>query len=231
MYWLTQKQIAQFPDRFRARLINCLSGYKSANLIGTANTQHQPNLAIVSSVVHLGANPPLIGMVTRPRTVRRDTVNNIRASGFYTINAVSESMIAQAHQTSAQYPCDVSEFAATGLNVEWVDSFAAPAVAESPLSYGLELKQIVPIELNGTEFIIGEIKWLRMREQAIRSDGFINISELKLAAISGLDSYHIPKAGTRYEYALPEEVAGVIPDQGAEDIQPAVDLSNYWQEA
>ncbi|WP_353956981.1 hypothetical protein [uncultured Idiomarina sp.] len=50
-----QSDLAQMKDRERARFVNCLSGFKSANVIGTRDRHQQDNLAIVSSVVHLGS--------------------------------------------------------------------------------------------------------------------------------------------------------------------------------
>jgi len=67
----SKDEIDNLEQRERVLFINSLSGFKSANLVGTANTQKQSNLAIVSSVVHLGANPPLLSMVMRPRSVPR----------------------------------------------------------------------------------------------------------------------------------------------------------------
>lgn len=67
----------QLDTRFRAHLINGLSGFKSANLIGSVDGNRQLNLSIVSSIVHLGANPPLIGMVIRPNTVPRHSLSLI----------------------------------------------------------------------------------------------------------------------------------------------------------
>ena len=50
-------EIRQLGKRYRARLINSLSGFKSVNLVGTVDRQGRPNCAIVSSVIHLGADP------------------------------------------------------------------------------------------------------------------------------------------------------------------------------
>ena len=52
--------LAQMEKRYRAQLINSLSGIKSANLVGTINKDRQTNLSIVSSVFHLGADPALM---------------------------------------------------------------------------------------------------------------------------------------------------------------------------
>jgi len=57
---LRLEDLASF-DRFtRANIINSLSGFKSASLIGTVNKNAQPNLAIFSNIVHIGADPALV---------------------------------------------------------------------------------------------------------------------------------------------------------------------------
>lgn len=87
----------------RVKLINSVVGYKSANLIGTVDAEGNENLSIVSSVIHLGSSPALIGFISRPHSVERHTLENIISSGYYTINAVSADIALQAHQTSARY--------------------------------------------------------------------------------------------------------------------------------
>ena len=50
-------------DRFyRANLINSIVGIKQASLIGTVSNKNISNLALFSSVVHLGSNPQLVAM-------------------------------------------------------------------------------------------------------------------------------------------------------------------------
>ena len=99
----------------RMRLINSVSGLKSANLVGTVDENGQANLALFNSVVHIGANPPYLGMIFRPLTVRRDTYHNIKTTGVYTLNHVHAGIRERAHQTSANFPAGVSEFEACGL--------------------------------------------------------------------------------------------------------------------
>ena len=49
---IAQADLANMDNRHRVNFINSLSGYKSANLIGTSSRKNEDNLAIVSSVVH-----------------------------------------------------------------------------------------------------------------------------------------------------------------------------------
>ena len=73
----TSEEIEGFESRFRAKLVNSLTGLKPINLIGTVDNSGNENLSLVSSVVHLGSSPPLIGLFIRPDNVRRDTIENI----------------------------------------------------------------------------------------------------------------------------------------------------------
>lgn len=191
-------------QRFRANLINSLSGFKSANIIGTANAKGDTNLCIVSSVFHVGANPPLMGMLMRPHTVVRDTLKNIKDNGEYTINHVPITHFKNAHQTSARYPSETSEFDACGFSVEKSEILSAPYVAESTIKIGLKLQQVSLIELNNTELVIGEVVEISLAEQLITNDGYVDIEKAKSACVSGLDSYHRTTRMDRLGYAAPE---------------------------
>lgn len=204
MQHFDSEQLNKMDTRFRVQLINSLSGFKSANLIGTANRQGQENLAIFSSVVHLGASPALVGFIMRPDSVERHTLDNIVQTKHYTINQVGQSFYQQAHQTSARYDQQQSEFDCVGLTPEYIPSLTAPFVHESKLKYGLELREILPINLNGTQLIIGEITHIICEESGIKQDGFIDLESLDTVALSGLDSYHSTERISRLSYAKPD---------------------------
>jgi flavin reductase (DIM6/NTAB) family NADH-FMN oxidoreductase RutF len=185
-------------------MINSLSGFKSANLVGTCNGDQLNNLAIFSSVVHLGSSPALVGFITRPDSVERHTLENIKRTQRYTINQVNESFWRKAHQTSARYEANECEFMKTGLTAEYVDKINAPFVKESSLKYALILKEIIPIELNGTLLVIGEITDIFCSEHAVKADGYIDLEALNTIAITGLDSYHTSNRLSRVSYAKPD---------------------------
>ena len=192
------------PDRKRAMFINSLSGFKSANLIATQNRQEQTNLAMFSSVVHLGASPALVGFIMRPDNDERHTLNNIIETGYYSINQVSSEFYRQAHQTSARYSKHQSEFDETNLTPLYIEGFNVPFIKESKLKYAVKLQQVMPISLNNTQLIIGEIVHVMCEEEAIQSDGYIDIESLKSVSVSGLDGYHHTQSLGRLNYAKPD---------------------------
>lgn len=203
MQHINQDQLVKMTSRYRALMINSLSGFKSANLIGTCNKENINNLAIFSSVFHLGASPALVGFITRPDSVERHTLENIKQTKQFTINQVNESFWQEAHQTSARYSENECEFKETGLTPENIDGVNAPFVKESRLKYAVTLQEIVPIQLNGTLLVIGEITDIMCDEEAIGNDGYIDIECLNTVMVSGLDSYHTSKRLSRLSYAKP----------------------------
>jgi flavin reductase (DIM6/NTAB) family NADH-FMN oxidoreductase RutF len=190
-------------QRKRAQLINSISGFRSVALIGTIDTQGQTNLAIFSSIVHLGSNPPLLGFIMRPDSVERHTLTNIMDTGFYTINHIHQKMYEQAHQTSARYPKTMSEFDATKLTPLIKEGFIAPFVAESYIQLGMEFKERIPISINQTSMIIGEIKWIHFPDHCLSEDGFLDIEKAGSITSTGQDSYHTTQLLQRLEYAKP----------------------------
>jgi flavin reductase (DIM6/NTAB) family NADH-FMN oxidoreductase RutF len=207
MQYFSQTDIKTMEQRHRATFINSLGGFKSLVLVGTANEIGETNLAAFSSLFHIGANPPLCGLIVRPDDgAERHTLSNIEKTGFYTVNHVTADFYKKAHQTSARYPKNVSEFVATGLTSYYIDSFHAPFVAESQVKFALELREKHPLSINGTILLIGEIKHIFVPEDAIQSDGFVDIEKAGTVTCSGLDSYHTTQRLARLTYAKPDSV-------------------------
>jgi len=202
---ITKIQIEQIEKQKRVHLINSLCGFKSVALVGTVDKKGNENLAIFSSLFHIGANPPLIGFVFRPSPPERDSLRNILETRFYTINHINESIYKQAHQTSARYDPSISEFDVTNLKSEYKNDFIAPYVSESNIQLGIEFKEKVPISANNTIMIIGEIVQIYVPENCLHDDGFIDLEKANTITCSGLDSYHKTIQLDRLSYAKPDK--------------------------
>jgi flavin reductase (DIM6/NTAB) family NADH-FMN oxidoreductase RutF len=138
MQFFDNKDISNLDKIYRINLINSCSGFKSANLLGSISIDGMPNVAIFSSVTHLGSNPPTLGFILRPTTVPRDTYKNIKEFGVFTINHIWEDVIEDAHHTSAKYPEGISEFNMTNLESEFKGKFEAPFVKNAPVQMSMK---------------------------------------------------------------------------------------------
>lgn len=205
MIQLNRKDIAHLSHLYRINLINSCSGYKSANLIATKSNAGVSNVAVFSSVTHLGSNPPLLGFVLRPNSVPRNTYENIKENGFYTINHIHEEITEDAHHTSAKYPKSISEFDKTALETIYKNEFPAPFVKDCKVQIAMKYVDEYRIEVNNTIFVIGEIQQLHIEKDILEDDGFINLEKAKTATINGLDGYSIPRLKSRFPYQRPKK--------------------------
>lgn len=175
----------------RLHLMNSITGVKPANLIASIDEQGRENVAVFSSVVHLGSAPALLGFVLRPSfNGNRHTYENIKQMGVYSINAVTSDTIAQAHYSSARFARDVSEFSQIGLHPEYREGFAVPFVQESPVQIGMRFVDELYIEANQTRMIIGAVESVAVDEQGLDEKLLLNLEALGLAGIAGLSSYY-----------------------------------------
>lgn len=195
-------------DRFyRGNFINSISGFKSVSLIGTVDGDNTPNLAVFSNIVHLGADPALIGFINRPREASPHTLANIENTHCYTINHIHQDFVEQAHQTSAKYGIGESEFEKTGLTPLWSNDCKAPYVKESKVRYALELQEIIPLKKNNTFLVVGAIQDIYVSSVAVQPDGFVDLEQVGSLASLGIDGYYKTSKLDRFSYAKPGQPA------------------------
>lgn len=196
------EDILQMEKQPRTNLMNSLPGIRAANLIGTFSSSGETNLAIFNSVIHIGAHPPYMGFIMRPVTVPRGTYQNIKDTGYFTINQVNEKIYKQAHQTSARY--EDSEFEATGLTPEFTSTLKAPYVKESKVKIGLRFVEEQHIKVNGTILMIGEIQEVILEENYLNESNIIQLQQAEAIGVNGLETYYKVERIAELPYAKPD---------------------------
>ena len=151
----------------------------------------------------MGSRPPLLGLLFRPLTVRRDTYANIKANGHFTINAVNHPIYSQAHHTAAKFEKGESEFEKTGLTEKYIDGFPSPFVEESPIQIGCRYQSEYLIKENGTVLLLGAIELIELKDTLLQPDGSLALDKEHLMATVGLDGYALPEILDRLHYAEP----------------------------
>ena len=204
MKHISRENISKMEKIERLNLINSCTGYKSANLIATKSVDGKSNVAIFSSITHLGSDPALIGFILRPTTVPRDTYKNIRETGFFTVNHITVDMIAEAHHTSANYEAGISEFDKTKLEEEYKNDILIPFVKGSPVQLYCKYVNEYYIKENDTIHLIASIENLFFDGNLQHEDGWLQIDKGNVVALNGLDGYCLPKLVDRFQYARKE---------------------------
>ena len=205
MQHFSKENIDALATRYKNNLINSISGYKSANLIGTKNNAGNTNLAVFNSVVHLGSNPALLGFILRPTTVPRHSYQNMKETGVFTINHISKDQIEDAHHSSAKYAEDISEFDQTNLEAEYKADCLAPFVKGAPVQIACRYVNDYLIKENDTLLVVGAIEHLFVQEEMLLEDGYVQLDKGEVVTVNGIDGYALPQLLARFPYARPKE--------------------------
>lgn len=199
MATFTSSQLDSLSRFYRGNLINGLTGSKPALLIGTRSVSGTTNLALFSNVIHLGANPALIGLLQRPLTEQSHTYRNITESGYFTVSHIKNEWIDRAHQTSAKYADGESEFLYCGFQEEYHEGFFAPHVNGSSIAMGARFIRDIFLEENDTRLLIAAVEWLHVNDEVLLADGNIDLEKAESVAAGGLERYY----SLRFEKQLP----------------------------
>lgn len=205
MQHFSKENIDALAIRYKNNLINSISGYKSANLIGTKSKAGNTNLAVFNSIVHLGSNPALLGFILRPTTVPRHSYQNMKETGVFTINHISKDQIEDAHHTSAKYPDNVSEFDQTNLKEEYKADCIAPFVKDAPVQIACRYVNDYLIKENDTLLVVGAVEHLFVQEEMLLEDGYVQLDKGEVVTVNGIDGYALPQLLARFPYARPKE--------------------------
>jgi len=198
----SNQEIIDMDTDYRIQLINSLGGFKSICLIGTKNEDKQTNLGLFNSVFHVGSAPALYGFVCRPADRERHSLENILSTKSYTINQVHQHFVSEAHQSSAKYAREVSEFEEVGLTEEYIEPIWAPFVNESKIKFALELEETHKL-VNKNTIVIGRVVHILAEEKLLDEKGFIELSKSETITGSGCDAYYSTRFLERKKYARP----------------------------
>lgn len=203
---LKKSDIEALERKYRLNLINSITGIKPANLIGTKSNNSEENVAVFSSVVHLGSHPAQLAFILRPQHSREsDTCRNIHENGFYTINHIPKNLIKNAHYTSAKLPATDSEFAIMNIEKAYINHFFAPFVKDSPVKIGMKFSSEIPLP-NGCTMIIGDVETIHVEDFLVNELGQIDLELEATVGISGLNSYYGLKKLTTFPYVRTTEI-------------------------
>ncbi len=201
MSW-SAAEIEQMPRESRRTLINRISGAKLAWLLGSFSPLHGPNLAVFSQVVHIGANPPLLGVFFRPEAGnQRHSYHNILETGLFSLNALHENHAENIHRCSANFPVGVSEFDASGLTLETHDQSPLPFVGEALWQLAMEPVEWSLIQSNKVQLLVAKILEIRLINAPL-DDNLMPLPN-ELAHVCGTDLYTSARAFKRLPHAKP----------------------------
>jgi flavin reductase (DIM6/NTAB) family NADH-FMN oxidoreductase RutF len=152
--------------------------------VSTVDENGESNLAPFSFFNAVCANPPTVLFCPGIRSTDqnpKDTLNNIRNTGEFVLNIVTETLGEAMNLTATELPPGVNEFEYAGLTSAPSIAVKPLRVAESPIHYECKLTQIVDIsdEIGGASIVIGRIVHFHVDDRVLIDGDKINLEELK----------------------------------------------------
>lgn len=156
--------------------------------VSTLSADGVPNLAPFSFFMGVCDNPPTLAFSVGPRggetkagvTGRKDTLQNVEATGDFVVNVVDDTLAEQMNLTSGDYPPEVDEFALVGLTATPSIKVRAPRILEAPISMECRVAQILRVGRGPHSLVLGEILYFHLRDDLYnRATGRIDMQCLK----------------------------------------------------
>ena len=161
------------------------------------------NLAPFSFFNVICAEPPTVCFSTGFRDPLKDTLINVRATGEFVVNIVSEEFAEKMNATSGDYPHGVDEFQISGLTPVPSDLVKPPRVGESRFQMECKLHQIVEVSTrpHGGTLILGEVVRFHIDEEIVADH--LRIDPDKLRAIGRMGGAAYTRTHDRFEMERP----------------------------
>jgi flavin reductase (DIM6/NTAB) family NADH-FMN oxidoreductase RutF len=158
--------------------------------VSTISADGARNLAPFSFFNVICAEPPTVCFSTGFRVPSKDTLANVKATGEFVVNIVSEEIAEQMNLCSGEYPAGIDEFQVSGLTPVSSDMVKPPYVLESHVNMECRLVETVEIStrpLGGT-LIIGEVLRFHL-DGEIAADFRVNPDKLRAIGRMGGNEY------------------------------------------
>ena len=162
--------------------------------ISTRGADGQDNLAPYSFFNAVAYVPPQVMFAStsaKPdRGDTKDSVANIRETGVFCVNIVSEALRDAMNQTSGAWGREVDEFTDAGLNKATCETIACSRVAASPASLECKLTQIVQLPGEANFVVFGEVIGVHMRDDCM-VEGRFDVTRFNPLTRLGYQDYSV----------------------------------------
>ncbi|HEY0265021.1 MAG TPA: flavin reductase family protein [Granulicella sp.] len=195
--------------RERYNLMIGLVAPRPIALVTSMNENGTINAAPFSAYNYLCTDPPIVGMgvMDRPGSdfVPKDTARNIRRTGEFVINVVTEDLLQAMNICATDFPAEVSEIEKAGLTTAPSQVVKVPRIAEAHAA--LECTEFTSMEIGRSRIILGRIVAIYIEDQFLDTAGpYVKAEELHaIGRMNGLGSYVRTRDAFVYQPRIPYE--------------------------
>jgi flavin reductase (DIM6/NTAB) family NADH-FMN oxidoreductase RutF len=185
--------VGNVPARTIYNLLIGLVAPRPIALVTSMNEGGSLNAAPFSAYNYLCTDPPVvgIGVTNRPdeRFVPKDTARNIRRTGEFVVNVVTEDLLQQMNICATDFPADVNELDMAGLTTTASQNVKVPRIAQAHAA--LECVEHATIEIGRSRIILGRVVGIYVEDRYLDPAGpYVKAEELHaVGRMNGLGSY------------------------------------------
>jgi len=186
--------VGAMSGRDRYRLLTSLVVPRPIAWVSTWSAERKTNLAPFSYYAMLSATPALVGVsVGDRRGVPKDTLVNVRQTGAFCVNVVTEAQLEAMNRTSEDVAPDVDEFALAGLSAVPAELVDAPRVSSCPAVLECLLRQEVPLHGSANTLLVAEVVAVRLAAGLHPGEGpAVDAALLRAIGRLGGTGYQLP---------------------------------------
>jgi flavin reductase (DIM6/NTAB) family NADH-FMN oxidoreductase RutF len=203
---------ADLSGREKYKLLTSAVTPRPIAWVVSQDSEGRLNAAPFSFFNAFNGDPPVVGIAigSRESGQPKDSRLNIRATGEFVVNLVSEQTVAAMNVTSIDFPSGIDELQQAGLSTAPSCLVKPPRIAESPVAIECRFKQEVELG-GGYALVLGTILAIAIRDDAVRDPAKLEIDVPKLGLVGRMhgagwyarqpDLFQVPRI-TREEWEL-----------------------------
>jgi flavin reductase (DIM6/NTAB) family NADH-FMN oxidoreductase RutF len=160
--------------------------------VSTLSSLGVVNLAPFSAFTFVSPKPPMLAIsVGRKAGVYKDTAHNILSTEEFVVHIADTALMSAVHDSSAEFPADVSEVEQLGLATLSCEKIEVPRIAAAPIAMECRFRQCIEFGETRSRLLVGEVVVFHIRDDLLKN-GKIETEALDpIARIAGPRYAHL----------------------------------------
>jgi len=185
--------LEKIPRSQTYKLLVGLVAPRPIALITSMDENGRLNAAPFSAYNYLCSDPPIVavGVNDRPEElfVPKDTARNIRRTGEFVVNVVTEDIAEKMNICATDFPAEFNELEMAGFTTTPSEAVKVPRIAEAHAA--LECKEYTTLEIGRSRIILGRVVSIFVEDRFVDPKGpYILAEDLhSIGRMNGLGNY------------------------------------------
>jgi flavin reductase (DIM6/NTAB) family NADH-FMN oxidoreductase RutF len=181
------------PRSHAYKLLVGLVAPRPIALVTSMDEEGKLNAAPFSAYNYLCTDPPIVGIGVTNRSNEiyqpKDTARNIRRTGEFVVNIVTEDIARQMNICATEFPAEMNELELAGLTTAPSDKVKVPRIAEAHAA--MECVEFTTMEIGRSRIILGRVVAIYVEDRFIDPAGpYVKADELHaIGRMNGLGNY------------------------------------------